>query len=301
MEVVITPDAQEFAARAELYLAQSPSRNIMATILVGVLAGHYAHTEPLFAYAHQPAPPSSPDDGSSIRVVAAALRTPPWPLLASGWEDPRLAEALLIEWLAHDPRPPGIGGEPQTARELARGYERLTGGEARLEHREAIHVLSEVEDPPRPAAGRLRAIEQRDRALLIEWEREFQLETRLSDGSHAARTIDRRLNEHLQFVWELDGEPVCMVGFNPSVAGVVRIGPVYTPPARRNHGYASTAVAAASRRLLTRGASRCMLLTDLANPTSNRIYASIGYQRIGDWEQHRLVAPPDRPPTPGRS
>jgi predicted GNAT family acetyltransferase len=59
---------------------------------------------------------------------------------------------------------------------------------------------------------------------------------------------------------------------------------VYTPPQLRERGYAGSLVAAASRRALASGARRCMLFTDLANATSNRLYASLGYRRIGDWE-----------------
>ena len=32
--------------------------------------------------------------------------------------------------------------------------------------------------------------------------------------------------------------------------------------------------------------SRCMLFTDLSNPTSNKIYAEVGYRRIADWEEY---------------
>jgi predicted GNAT family acetyltransferase len=28
-----------------------------------------------------------------------------------------------------------------------------------------------------------------------------------------------------------------------------------------------------------------MLYTDLANPTSNKIYADVGYRRFGEWEE----------------
>jgi len=31
-----------------------------------------------------------------------------------------------------------------------------------------------------------------------------------------------------------------------------------------------------------------MLFTDLANPTSNKIYAEVGYRRVGDWEEIEL-------------
>ncbi len=60
---------------------------------------------------------------------------------------------------------------------------------------------------------------------------------------------------------------------------------MYTPPAGRSRGYASSAVAALSRAVLDAGARRCMLYTDLANPTSNRIYAAIGYRRVAEWEE----------------
>lgn len=89
-------------------------------------------------------------------------------------------------------------------------------------------------------------------------------------------------------MWE-DGEPVCTLALSPDVAGTVRVGPVYTPPAQRRRGYASSAVAEASRRALAAGARQCMLFTDLANPTSNKIYASVGYSRFGDWEEHALL------------
>jgi predicted GNAT family acetyltransferase len=76
-----------------------------------------------------------------------------------------------------------------------------------------------------------------------------------------------------------------MVSTNPAVAGVVRIGPVYTPPEALRRGYASSAVADVSREALGTGAHTCMLYTDLNNPTSNKIYADVGYRRIAEWEE----------------
>jgi len=83
---------------------------------------------------------------------------------------------------------------------------------------------------------------------------------------------------------------VSTLALSPQIAGTVRIGPVYTPPEHRRRGYASAAVAAASRQALARGASRCMLFTDLANPTSNKIYAAVGFRRFADWVELELDA-----------
>jgi predicted GNAT family acetyltransferase len=78
---------------------------------------------------------------------------------------------------------------------------------------------------------------------------------------------------------------VSMLGLSPQIAGTVRIGPVYTPPEHRRRGYASAAVAAVCADALARGARQCLLFTDLANPTSNKIYAAVGFRRVADWEE----------------
>ena len=59
------------------------------------------------------------------------------------------------------------------------------------------------------------------------------------------------------------------------------IGPVFTPPELRGHGYATTAVADLTRSLLAAGHRVC-LFTDQANPTSNAIYAGLGYRPVVD-------------------
>ncbi len=154
--------------------------------------------------------------------------------------------------------------------------------------REAMHVLEEVRDPPRPAAGTLRVATSEDRTLLVGWMRDFAVEAGLTGADLAASLVDGRLARGSLFVWE-DGGAASMLGIEQAVAGVVRVGPVYTPPERRRRGYAGSAVAAASRRALAGGAHACMLFTDLANPTSNKIYAEVGYRRTGSWEEHAFT------------
>jgi predicted GNAT family acetyltransferase len=68
---------------------------------------------------------------------------------------------------------------------------------------------------------------------------------------------------------------------NPASLGVARIGPVYTPPEHRGHGWASNAVAEVSRRVQAHGVRVC-LFTDQANPTSNKLYAALGYRPVVD-------------------
>jgi predicted GNAT family acetyltransferase len=66
------------------------------------------------------------------------------------------------------------------------------------------------------------------------------------------------------------------------VAGMARVAPVYTPPEHRGRGYGAAATAAVSRAALDAGTEELLLYTDLANPTSNRLYARLGYKPVED-------------------
>jgi predicted GNAT family acetyltransferase len=83
-------------------------------------------------------------------------------------------------------------------------------------------------------------------------------------------------------VWEVGGIPVSLAGVTRTVAGMVRVGPVYTPPALRRRGYAGAATAAVSQAALDAGARVVVLYTDLANPTSNALYQRLGYHPVED-------------------
>jgi predicted GNAT family acetyltransferase len=278
----MTESADEFAARAGALLESRVEHNILATVLASVRRGR-SGPRPAFAYVES-------DAGI---VVAAALRTPPRQMLASVMDD-ATAEALIDTWLEHDPALPGVGATHEVARRIGRAWEHRTGGRATLRMSLALHTLDRVRGPSRPAAGRLRAARGEERELLAGWRRDFTLEAGVGDdASDAAAVVAVAIERGLLHVWD-DGGPVAFIGNSPAVAGVVRIGPVYTPPERRSRGYASSAVAALSRAVLDGGARQCALYTDLANPTSNRIYAALGYLRVSEWEDHAFVRPGQR-------
>ena len=66
------------------------------------------------------------------------------------------------------------------------------------------------------------------------------------------------------------------------MAGVARVGPVYTPPDHRQHGYGGAVTVAVSQGALDAGAGQLVLFTDLANPTSNALYPRLGYRPVQD-------------------
>src|SRR5262249_1260488 len=83
-------------------------------------------------------------------------------------------------------------------------------------------------------------------------------------------------------VWEAGGVPVSIACVTRQVAGMIRVGPVYTPREARGHGYASAVTAAASQRAPGAGAGEGLPYPDLANPVSNSIYQRIGYRPVED-------------------
>jgi RimJ/RimL family protein N-acetyltransferase len=263
------------------FLAARVERNVPATLLARSLSGDVRGHAPLFAWGTE----------ASGVVRFFAVRNHPWPLLVTEIE-PDDAEALVDVWLREDPEVPGVTGVPAAARAVAEAWARRTGGSWGLRMREALHVLAEVVEPPRWPMGRLRRATWRDRELLIAWEREFQLEARVAATGtiEPEAIVERRLAAGAQFVWE-GKERVSTLGVNPPIAGTVRIGPVFTPAEHRGHGYASAAVARASSDALAAGARRCMLFTDVENPTPNKIYAAIGFRRRGDWEELEFELP----------
>ncbi|HWD66281.1 MAG TPA: GNAT family N-acetyltransferase [Solirubrobacteraceae bacterium] len=282
MPLCITRDPEEFSRQAGTFLESALERNVLATVFrLSRERDAYGRAEPLYAFHLEP---------ETGQLTAVALRTPPWPLLADGFDNPDLAAELVHQWIQYDPEVPGVTARPATAQAISAAWSRKTGGFAHRQFLEAMHILTQVIPPERAAPGQLRLATARDRDVLVGWDRQFAIETGLGTGENAERMVDIRIAARRQMVWEDGGVPVSTVGFNPEVAGTVRVGPVYTPPELRGQGYATAAVASASQMLLERGAERCMLFTDLANPISNHIYASVGYVRFGDWEQHGFHA-----------
>lgn len=233
-------------------------------------------------------------------VVGVAMRTAPFephPLFVLPMPDPaarRLARAL------HDrgERVEGVNGALPAARLLADETARLAGGSVRVAMHTRLFELAELIPPPTPP-GHLRPVTEEEAELALEWFRAFHVDAdeqagrRPGDG-HGETSFDiddvlvRIRGERLWF-WDDDG-PVHLTGSNVPAYGVVRVGPVFTPKQHRSRGYAGAAVAEVSRRIVAGGARAC-LFTDQANPTSNRLYETLGYRRVVDMANLRVETP----------
>jgi uncharacterized protein len=121
--------------------------------------------------------------------------------------------------------------------------------------------------------------------VAITWLQEFYIETN-TPASNAESLIDAALSSERLWIWK-DGSVVSMAISSKPIQGVVRISAVYTPPENRKRGYAAACVQGISRHF-TDGGYRCMLYTDLGNPTSNSVYRKIGYRAVAEAIHYRF-------------
>jgi RimJ/RimL family protein N-acetyltransferase len=242
-----------------------------------------------------------PDHGSAI--TSAFVHTPGRPLVLSVTSAP--VAARLAEHLAATGRSlPGVNGPADAATSFAARWCQLarwreeTGGTGPAEAAEAAEIVSRVHrrmrlfrlaelTPPGPGSfpppGRARTATRADRTILAEWSEAFAREVNdiVGPGGSGSQ-IEDRLAHGGFLLWEAGGRPVSLAGVTRAVAGVVRVGPVYTPPEQRGAGYGGAVTAAISRAALAAGAAEVVLFTDLANPTSNALYQRIGYRPLSD-------------------
>jgi uncharacterized protein len=215
-------------------------------------------------------------------VVACAIMTPPFHVLVAG-RDPAALEALAATVRGDGVLVPGVNGFLPEAEQFAACWARATGATTRRGMSLRMYSTASV-DPVPATAGEMRTAGEADRGLLAEWAHAFAHETGLQGGpGEIARSVVARVGADPGIVlWEVDGAAVTMAGASVSSPGIARVGPVYTPPEHRRRGYATSLVAAWTDELLGRGIRRCALFTDLANPTSNSIYQTVGYRPVAD-------------------
>lgn len=223
------------------------------------------------------------------RVVAATLRTPPLNQVLSMIDDLEAVD-VIADALGDDL--PGVLGPKEVAARFAERWDGRRGTTGRVKTAERIFQLDRVIAPERPAAGRWRLVEQGDRGVVARWVVAF-VEEAHAEPAHIAdpeAVAQRWIDQvgRIGYVWEDDGEVVSFVGASGETPNGIRIGPVYTPPERRGRGYASSLTASASQDQLDRGRRFCFLFTDLANPTSNRIYQAVGYRPVVDVDEWRF-------------
>jgi predicted GNAT family acetyltransferase len=220
-------------------------------------------------------------------VVAAALMTPPWNIVLSCTDRPEAWAALVSDIAATSTVVPGVTAPVDSAAAFASAWTAVHDVVAERAMAERIYRLERV-IPPVGVPGAMRLGTTFDRDLLVSWVNAFLVEAlEPRNPEEAAILVDRsfRAGTRTWYLWEDGGRPVSVAATGGPTPRGIRVGPVYTPPEVRGHGYASAVTAAASQAELEKGRTFVFLFTDLENPTSNKIYQRIGYEPVIDVDQ----------------
>jgi len=218
-------------------------------------------------------------------IILTALMTPPFKITLYA-TDNKINEAAihcLIDGLeAENITIPGVMTEKSLAETFAKIYTARKGLKSEIDVNLRQYELTQVNQEIK--TGKVRLAEEKDMSFLPYWDEAFMQEcfnkpmSIDSDIKKYRYTVDSKKT----YLMEVDGTVVTMAKTTKEMQTVCNIAGVYTPPYFRGRGYASACVAAVSQIVLDKGFKKCILYTDLSNPTSNSIYMKIGYVPLGD-------------------
>jgi len=294
MELRFFDDPADFLDVAGDHLAEQP---VLCTVMAGVADRIRAQRD-----AGVPWPEGVPCwfvavlDGDD--VVGTAMRTatfgeyPAYLLPMPEEAAVQLARSLLDR---NEPMNAANGALP-SVRIFCEEMARATGKHAQVGQHTRLFELGELKEPA-AVAGRLRPAMTEEQELVTSWYDAFMADADEQAGRPAGSSphetlapdeMRRRIEGGRIFLWEDgDGTPVNVTAATMPTYGVSRIGPVFTPKEQRGRGYGSQAVYRVSKLLRDSGERAC-LFTDQANPTSNKIYEALGYERLVDMANLRV-------------
>ncbi|WP_242212468.1 GNAT family N-acetyltransferase [Bacillus cereus group sp. BfR-BA-01383] len=178
------------------------------------------------------------------------------------------------------PDVPGLIGNKKIVQKLAEEITMLEQKKTTVAMEQGVYELKRVKKKCN-ANGIFRAVNNDELPLIEQWIYQFCEDVKLpTTKGEAKQTAYTLITTNRLFGLEVDGKLVSVAAKTRPTKNNITVNFVYTPKEARKKGYASNCVAALSQHLLDEGYKTTTLYTDLANPTSNKIYKEIGYEQI---------------------
>lgn len=219
-------------------------------------------------------------------ILLTALMTPPYNLTLYATDNDINDEGIkcLVEGLKNY-NIPGVITEKILAEKFAKEYakQKNVGYETLMNQRtfQLTEVNSEIK-----RIGTLRLLNEKDLSFFPFWLEAFHASETYGKKEMPMPENNQLYNYYIGqksiYILEVGGLPVSMAALVRELDSAIGVSMVYTPPYLQNKGYASSCVAQISELALTRGFKKCVLNTDLLNPTSNSIYQKVGYEPVCD-------------------
>ncbi|MDD8001711.1 GNAT family N-acetyltransferase [Bacillus cereus] len=177
---------------------------------------------------------------------------------------------------------PGLIGNKKVVQRLAEEIAVLENKKMNVVMEQGVYALQQVKKKW-TEEGIFREINSDELPVIEKWIYQFCEDVNLpTTKEEAEQTAHTLITNHRLFGLEIDGKLVSVAAKTRPTKNNITVNFVYTPKEERKKGYASNCVAALSQRMLDEGYKTTTLYTDLANPTSNKIYQEIGYEQIAE-------------------
>ena len=269
--ILFTEDPAIVLNKAGEFLASQP---VLHNLILSLLHARITHAEPGRYWVAT----------EREKVEGVVLQSPLTFEATLGPMDVRVVEAMVGAIAQAGISLPGVNGDATTAANFAGHWSEKCKAAVTPFQGSRLYEWLEPGQMTDIGGGLRRALPG-DRSLMVEWSRGFSVEIDLPADDTEVR-VDRWLAKGELWIWD-DGEAMSMAVGRKPTEGVVRISGVYTPANKRKHGYAAACVHALSKHMRDAG-FRCILYTDLANPTSNSIYRRIGYRCVAEGLRYRF-------------
>lgn len=266
--------ATEFEDKAKPFLLKHEDvYSLFFGVLQGIKAGRYE--DPMMVTIEEEGQP-----------IALFQMTPPHPLnivIIDEKKQDAILTLAIAEFLKRGIHIPAVVGMKSIVFAFAEKWKELNQCDTKIVMDQGLYRLDEVNVTLESSPGSWRYATKEESPLIEKWYHGFNQDAGLpkAENDEIQKKVAQFLEGQEVFFWENNGKVVSMMKkARPSDHGVT-VSFVYTPPEERRKGYARTMVAACSQELL-KSYDFCVLYTDMLNPTSNKIYQEVGYQKIVD-------------------
>ena len=220
------------------------------------------------------------------QLLAIFQMTPPHPLNIIFVDEHQIStctDLCITELINHSVPVESIISVKEWAFQFAQKWQEKTGGKYSMMMDQGLYRLDQVEQSLESSPGTWRYATANDALLLEKWYSQFEQDTGLPKTApvEVKKRVKTMLDGKEVFLWEDQGEVVSMMKKARPTTNGITVSLVFTPAEKRRKGYGRTMVAAVSKELL-KEFKFCVLYTDMMNPTSNKIYQEIGYQKLVD-------------------
>ncbi|MFX0086144.1 MAG: GNAT family N-acetyltransferase [Candidatus Hodarchaeota archaeon] len=228
-------------------------------------------------------------------IVLVSIRTPPYNQILSYTKE-KDSIPVLVEFLAETGvEIPGVLGFKDGARLFAKLWTKKHGKKKTLNMNERIYKLDQV-NPHTIGKNIFEVATEENLDLLIHYAQNFAQEAFANTSQdqiarnqvQLTKGMEKWITEKIIYVLKVDNHIVSMAKASRETTNGRSITLVYSPPKYRRKGYATELVAKLCQSILDEGKKYCFLFTDLANPTSNKIYMNVGFKPIMDVDEYRF-------------